>query len=182
METTREKSIWGNLLLISIAILIIIIAGCAVKQKIKVNSEPAGATVIFKNIQMARTPAVIMVDKKDKDIMLRIEKEGYKPVEVELKRRFDGWFVPKLVVAAALGSSRSLITEGTKKGTVIPAAIGFVVGTGTGLFYGLSSGYAYKISPSEFNVVMTELNKQGMKMEDMPQEALVLMDMETVRK
>lgn len=106
-------------------------AGCGTvfqgtKQEINVNSEPPGATVLVKGVEVAITPAVISVSKKDPKIVLRFEKEGYQPAEVTLIKVDGGW--------------------GTAPNVFFFVPAGFAVD----YIY----GGAYRIDPAEVNAVL----------------------------
>ena len=110
-----------------------LLAGCAniihgSKQDIRVISNPSGAVVRvnFKNMATT-TPSVVTLDRKKTGYVLTFEKEGYKPVEVSLTRTIDGWLF----------------------GNILLLEIGIV-----GLIIDFSSGAAYKLTPSEVQVVL----------------------------
>lgn len=169
-------------LLVAIGMALLVV-GCAATQKIKVNSEPLGAKVIVKGVQMAETPAVIKLPTKETNIILRIEKEGYEPVEVALERSLNSWEIVKTIGAAAGASFLpQIIKGGTTKGPVMAASVGFIVGGGVGLVYGFGSGGFYKLSPSEVNIVMNKLKEQGMRLQDISRDEVIIVDMETIRK
>lgn len=167
MEKIVKKSVQRVIPpLLVLIILINLLAGCAATQKVKISSEPLGATVFLNNVKIASTPAVIKLSKKEKNNILRFEKEGYLPVEVALNRNLSGWRIFRIFGIMALYSSTRVILGGSTKGNVYSAAVGFVAGSGAGLVYGLSSGDFYKLSPSEVNVIMAELKKQGINLQD----------------
>ena len=78
------------LFLVSIFSLI----GCAsiahgTKQILKINSEPSGAKVYVKGVQIATTPAQIELKRKQSSTVIRVEKDGYEPIEFILNRVLD---------------------------------------------------------------------------------------------
>ena len=114
------------------ALLLFGIAGCAAiihgtKQEVAVSSTPSGADVIVMGAHMATTPAVIKLDRKDSNIVLRFEKEGYEPVEIALRRSVDGWIAGNILFGGLIG-----------------------------LVIDFASGAAYKLSPPEIQAVMQE--------------------------
>jgi len=183
MKSTKKESAWRITLTLSVVTsLFIMFIGCAAKQRIRINSEPPGAHVFFKNVVVATTPAVIELNKKEKNVILRLEKEGYKPIDVNLKRGYNGWYIPKLLAFSAGWFLTQVALKGNTKGSVIPAATGAVVGTSAGLFYGFSSGDAYKLNPKEVNVVMTELKKQGIELKDMSEDKVIVLDASSLER
>lgn len=160
MKLRMKKSVWVICLsLLGGVGLVLLVAGCGTiihgtRQKISVSSVPSGAKVIVKGYHMATTPAVIELDRKESNIILRFEKEEYESVEVPLYRSVDGWVAGNCLF-----------------GGIIGLAIDFI------------SGGAYKLSPSEINAVMAELKKQGMKLEDMSKDGVVIaVDLQAIRK
>jgi len=130
--------------------LALLIVGCATiihgtRQNIAVSSVPTGAKVIVKGVHMATTPAVIELSRKESNIILRFEKEGYEPVELALNVSVDGWIIGNIVFGGFIG-----------------LAIDFI------------SGGAYKLRPSEVNAVLAELKKQGMNLQDLPKDGVVI--------
>lgn len=150
-----------GLALLLMTAIINFLMGCAATQKIKINSEPSGAIIVVKDVQMGLTPQKIKFNKKEKNVVIRLQKEGYEPLEVTLTRHFDGWFIPKGILVAALGASSQIIQGCTTKGPVIAAGVGLAAGATYTLFYGFSGGDAYKFKPSEVNVVLKKLEAHG---------------------
>ena len=98
-------------------------------QEISVNSQPSAAKVIVKGVHMATTPAVIDLKRKESNIIIRFEKEGYEPVEVALRRGTDGWIAGNIIF-----------------GGVIGLVVDFI------------NGAAYKLSPADIQVELKKLN------------------------
>ncbi len=139
--------------------LILLIVGCVTiihgtRQNIAVNSVPSGAKVIVKGVHMGTTPAVIELNRNESNIILRFEKEGYEPVEVVLNRSVDAWIAGNIIFGGLIG-----------------LAIDFI------------SGAAYKLSPSEVNVILTELKKQGINLQNLSKDGVVVaVDLHAIRK
>ena len=93
---------------LTIFILLIFAVGCAAiihgtKQDISVNSNPSGVNVYVMGVHKATTPAVIEVSRKDSNIILRFEKDGYEPVEIALDRSIDGWIWGNIALGGVIG-------------------------------------------------------------------------------
>ena len=137
----------------------LLIVGCATilhgtKQNIAVSSVPTGAKVIVKGVHMATTPAAVELSRKESHIILRFEKEGYELVEVALIRSTDGWIAGNIFFGGLIG-----------------LAIDFM------------NGAAYKLNPSDVNVLMAELKKQGMNLNNMSKDGVVVaVDLQAIRK
>ena len=115
------------------------------RQSVSVNSIPSGAKVIVKGVEMAKTPAVIELKRNKTNIVLCFEKEGCQPVEVALNRKVDGWIVGNIVF-----------------GGIIGLAIDFI------------NGAAYHLNPSEVNITLAELRKQGVQIEKLKKGNIVI--------
>jgi hypothetical protein len=115
---------------------------------------PSGAKVVVKDVQMATTPAVIELKRKEPNIVLRFEKEGYEPVEMALKRSVDGWIAGNILLGGLIG-----------------LAVDFI------------DGAAYKLSPSEVDAVLAEAKAQGMNLDDMSKDGVVIaVELRAIRK
>lgn len=137
---------------------VLLLTSCAsiihgTKQNLSVSSMPSGAKVFVKGVHMATTPAVIELSRKESNIILRFEKEGYEPVEVALNRSVDGWIWGNIVFGGLIG-----------------LAVDFI------------DGAAYKLSPSEVNAVLTELRKQGVSLNPSKDTIVVAVDLRSIRK
>ncbi|MFC2150643.1 caspase family protein [Calditrichota bacterium] len=105
-------------------ILPLLLIGCATfmhgtRQSINVNTNPSGAKVIVMGEYEGETPTRIRVGRTERRLVVRFEKEGYEPVEVELRRSVSGWVWGNILIWGVVG-----------------VAVDF------------ASGSAYKISPS----------------------------------
>jgi hypothetical protein len=138
---------------------VLFLASCATivhgtKQKITVNSEPAGAKVVVRGVEMATTPAIIELERNNPNVVLRFEKEGYEPVEIMLKRKTSGWIWGNILLGGVFG-----------------LVIDFI------------NGAAYELSPTEVKAVLKELEKQGMNIEDLSNKNVVVaVDLQTIKK
>lgn len=103
---------------------------------------------------MATTPAVIELKRNESNIILHFEKDGYEPVEIVLNRSVDSWIAGNIIFGGLIG-----------------LAIDFI------------SGGAYKLSPSEVQAVLADLKKQGMNIEDLSKDGVVVaVDLRAIRK
>jgi hypothetical protein len=134
-------------------------------QSIRVYSEPPGAQVLLKGRVEATTPAQIKVSRREADVAIRLEKEGYMPVDIALRRSLDPWFVPKscgvgLLLGVALGTANGLTngTLGTRGNLYATIAGGVAVG-GAEFVGGFVTGAAYRFKPGEITVGLNK--RQG---------------------
>lgn len=96
-------------------------------QNIFVNSDPIGAVVRVENIATT-TPGSFILDRTRPCYQLVFEKEGYKPVTIELKRGLDGWLFGNILL-----------------GGIVGLAVDFMTGA------------AYKLSPTKVDVDFAEM-------------------------
>jgi hypothetical protein len=88
--------------------------GCAsavhgTRQRVSVVTEPAGAVARF-GFESITTPGELQLPRKPKTVTVTIEKEGYEPVEVVLRRKVSGavWLnLLAIPVGAAVSSQLS---------------------------------------------------------------------------
>lgn len=116
---------------ISIGVIAILAAGCASiihgsRQDIRVTSNPSGAVVrVNLNNQATTTPGILTLNRKEIGYVLTFEKQGYKPVEVSLRRTVDGWLFGNIIFGGLVG-----------------------------IVIDFASGSAYKLTPDEVNTVL----------------------------
>ena len=60
-------------------------------QRVAVASDPPGAQVYVNDAPVGVTPAFVDVPRRDRDLELRLEKDGYEPARLALEREFSGW-------------------------------------------------------------------------------------------
>ena len=123
-------------------------------QTILVTSDPPGAKVFVNGKQMSTTPVDIRVNKKNSHIV-RLEKEGYAPYEIRMKRGLSGWLwanVPFITLIALAGAEAA--DEASGEGGPLGVAIFPTI-----LLLGVDflTGAAFKQRPSKIEVKLTEL-------------------------
>lgn len=81
------------LALIGLAALLGLGSGCATvrgdKQKVKVETEPSGATLLVDGKERFTTPAEVTLKRKESHT-IEISKEGYRPIKFNLEAQWDG--------------------------------------------------------------------------------------------
>ena len=101
-----------------LVVLVCLGSGCATirgdKQKVRVETEPAGATLVVDRKETFTTPADVPLKRKDPH-HIAISKPGYRPIEFNLEAQWDGASMTDFVVpggsaltagAAVTGSDR----------------------------------------------------------------------------
>jgi hypothetical protein len=107
-------------------------AGCGtimggLYKGVKVETEPSGALAVNMDHSCV-TPCTVQIRRSaGKEIVIRVSKEGYRPVDVHLERGLNGWFVVQ---------SASII--------LLPGAL-----------VDLGTGSLYSVEPKELRVRMT---------------------------
>ena len=79
-------------------------SGCATAingttQRVAVASDPPGAQVYVNDAPVGVTPAFVEVPRRDSDLQLRLEKEGYEPTVLSLERSRSGWLAGNVLFA-----------------------------------------------------------------------------------
>ena len=79
-------------------------SGCATAingttQRVAVASDPPGAQVYVNETPAGVTPGFVDVPRRDPDLELRLEKEGYEPTVLALERSRSGWVAGNVLFA-----------------------------------------------------------------------------------
>ncbi len=121
-------------------IIVVLLTGCASiihgsRQDIRVVSNPSGAVVrVNLNNQATTTPGMLTLSRKEIAYALTFEKEGYKPVEVSLRRTVDGWLFGNIIFGGIIG-----------------------------IVIDFASGSAYKLTPGEVEIALGEMSASAKK-------------------
>ncbi len=73
------------------------------KQNISFNSTPAGAIVWVDNVNLGVTPVTAKLERSKKDQKVKIELQGYKPYELTLTRKTNGWIWGNILFGGIIG-------------------------------------------------------------------------------
>jgi hypothetical protein len=132
-------------------------SGCATLisgryQQIRVASTPDDATVSVQRSDQRgkppvtyQTPAEIRLRRKETAVVLRVEKEGYQPQEIELRRTTNSWILLNVANPMWLGLA---ITDGS--GGARAAGVAAYLGVFLGV--DLLTGAAYHLGPGKIQV------------------------------
>jgi hypothetical protein len=125
MRLRLQRSLLAPVLLLALPFTLVSCATIATGSKDNVSfvSNPEGATVTVGGRVIGKTP--VTVSLKPKSEAVTFEKEGYKPLSMQLETRMNGWFWGNIVIGGLLGST----TDG-------------------------ASGAAYKYAPSQYMVTL----------------------------
>ena len=117
-----DKKIVSRAFSVSLVSLALLTSGCASiisgsNQSISVKSKPEGAKVTFCNLQTGEavssqvTPCVVVLPRKTA-YKVKIEKEDYAPLNVDIKRGMNGWCFGNAIfgLCAIIGVSVDLAT------------------------------------------------------------------------
>jgi hypothetical protein len=131
--------------------------GCATifhgrMQTIEVTSDPPGARVFVNGKQMSSTPAEITV-KRNSTVILRLEKKGYDPFEVKMKRGLSGWILADLLWGYLVFRHFRGFAEDVSSRLRIASIL-----AGPGLGIDFLNGSAFKQRPSRLEVNLSALN------------------------
>jgi hypothetical protein len=185
MIIKRKTQIILALLLTSVFLLqncATIMSGFRTSHKIPVTSNPSGAKIIVDGEEIGYAPLNLKLKRK-KGHIIRIEKQGYNPVNISIERNtlrlsaslsFGGNLYFGLVIGSLAGlGALALLDPGLSNETLDVAVLlaGWMIGVG-GLFYVDSkSGARFTLSPKELNITLT-------KIEGKRQPNIILIDAE----
>ena len=149
---------------LALVVCLLLQTGCATvfrgrAQTILVTSDPPGAKVFVNGKQMSRTPVDIRVIRKNSHIV-RLEKEGYAPYEIRMKRGLSGWLwanVP-FITLMALPAGQAATNAAEEREFILKVAIVYST-----LLLGVDflTGAAFKQRPSKIEVKLSELGDTG---------------------
>ena len=105
---------------ISLLTIILLVVGCATimqgtSQGISVNSNPSGARIVVMGMDQGVTPAVVKVSRGDTNVIIKIQKDGYAPVEIALSRSVSGWVWGNIAFGGVIGLVVDFATGGVYK-------------------------------------------------------------------
>ncbi len=84
------------------------------RQKMVITCEPKVAAVFINGVSKGNTPLDIRLQRR-KHHLIRIELDGYKPYEVQLKRKLDPWIFGNIVFGGLIGIAIDLGTGSVYK-------------------------------------------------------------------
>ena len=73
------------------------------KQNINFNSTPSGATVWVDDVNLGVTPVIAQLERIKKKQKDKIELQGYKPYELILNRKTNGWIWGNILFGGIIG-------------------------------------------------------------------------------
>ena len=77
-------------------------------QLVGVSSNPPGAQVFVGDEPVGVTPVIVDMPRRERDLVLRLEKEGFVTKEVPVERSFSRWLWGDAVWSTMIGSGASL--------------------------------------------------------------------------
>lgn len=125
-------------------------------QVITVLSDPSGARVYVNNQLVGSTPMEVGLLRSRTNLVLRIEKDGYEPETVRLKRSVSGWIGGDAAITAYQAKYGG---QGLNSASELPKAVGSVAALSFGIDF--ATGAAYKLSPSRVLVMLKPVQVQS---------------------
>jgi hypothetical protein len=161
MKTKPTSRRYLRFLLLAVSCAGLLSSGCATlangrTQRLRVETNPPAARVSVQGTKRQtkggplqfETPGEVILSRKEKHVVLRIEKDGYEPEEITLNRTLGAWTpfaaVPWLGFGVLMGRFGGSAAAGVFAG--IP--LGFSVGID------LLTGSAYRLDPSKVSVTL----------------------------
>jgi len=107
-------------LVTAIAFLFLVGGCCTIisgrNQSLPVVTNPSGARVIVNGVQQ-QSPCTLVLDRKQPLYQIRIEKEGYEPTEIVLRKGVNGWIWGNLLLGGIIGLIIDIATGSVNKFT-----------------------------------------------------------------
>ena len=135
-------------------------AGCATMangttQRIRVTSDPPGASVLLDGRPVGTTPTQIIASRRNRQPVIGIEKEGFQPAAYRLQRREDWstvlWDVV-LGVAIIVTAGRLMLEHDDAQPTIGQIIVAFGAGTTPGII-DYANGAAFQF-PSRIDAIL----------------------------
>ena len=109
----RAATVWCFLTVVALSGCATITGGTG-PQKIKVASNPSGATVIVDGRPCGITPATVSLDRKVEH-RIQLDKAGYLLAEADLKPSINPWIFGNVVVGGLIGVVVDLATDSERR-------------------------------------------------------------------
>ena len=100
LKSTLNETIFSLLMLALLSGCASIVSGT--RQEVRVNSAPSGATVKVDDSISGRTPTTLTLSARQSH-KVRIELAGYKPYEVTLTQKLNGWLFGNIFFGGLIG-------------------------------------------------------------------------------
>lgn len=161
----------ATILLVLLALFNTIMAtGCAMltrgrAQKVPVTSSPIGAAVSVNGERQGLTPVEVVLARRLRDPVIRIESPGYNPVEIRIRRKVStdsvlGDFLLGAIPGFGVGYLAWIMSEASDEGQTKVWATGWLIGTVIfgGIYTGIDagSGRGFVLTPKELEVTLTK--------------------------
>jgi PEGA domain len=138
-------------------------------QGIPVTSSPAGATIIVNGVQQGVTPLMLVLTRKLRGQVIRIESPGYNPVEIRPERKLSGGAILGNVLLGIIPGTVPVAIYGMAHffdpflGEESSDTVGFLIwGLGAAVFGGVftavdsGNGCGYSLRPTDLTVTLTK--------------------------
>ncbi len=107
--------------LITVVSFLFLVIGCCTivsgrNQNLPVISTPSGARVIVNGVQQ-QSPCTLVLDRQQLLYQVKIEKDGYEPVEITLRRGVNGWIWGNVLLGGIIGLIVDICTGSVHKFT-----------------------------------------------------------------
>ena len=77
-------------------------------QKLKIASEPAGASVLVDGASVGKTPVVTKLSRNEAHT-IAVRLDGYQPFELRTHRHLNGWLIGNVVFGGPLGLAIDIV-------------------------------------------------------------------------
>lgn len=116
----------------------------ATTQVIEVVSDPAGAQVAVSGKVVGMTPVRIVLKRQEAHATVHVEKDGYEPADVALKRTVSGWIALDAALALYAFHPNGFADNPESRGQKVGIAVGL---TSAALIIDFANGAVYNLPP-----------------------------------
>lgn len=128
------------------------------RQSIPVTSSPVGAAVSVNGIRQGTTPVRIVLSRRTKIQVVRIESAGYDPVEIRLARRLPhNAVLADLFFGAALGGFEGFLAAAANDELNVWSQVGIWASVGAAVVLGIDAalGAGREFRPRTLEIALT---------------------------
>jgi hypothetical protein len=153
MRSTSVRRSWSYTIAAAVIPALFAAGGCAslahhtgwnATTLIEVVSDPPGAQVTVGGKVVGLTPGLIVLKRQQAHATVHVEKDGYEPADVALKRTVSGWIALDMALALYAVHPNGFADNPESRGQKVGIAVGL---TTAALIIDFANGAAYNLPP-----------------------------------
>jgi hypothetical protein len=140
----------------------------AATQLVEVVSDPIGAQGAVDGRSWGTTPVRIVLERRNSQSVVRLEKDGYLPAEVPLKRTVSGWVALNMALALYSVHPNGFADNPESRKAKVGIGLGLA---STALIIDFANGAAYNL-PSRVNIRLKPSGSKAPGTAELPNQRL----------